>query len=669
MMSTIMEIVRRHHAFAGRKRELTLMRQMLIEDKPWRMVHVYGAAGMGKTALLHHFAEEIKDFPVLYLDAPGGKNGFASPRHFLEELDRVLSRVMTDGERRLPIPSEPAARLNRLAKRHGRVLLMLDGLGSDEWQAVDEWLQSTFLPALAANVRICSAGRTPLHHWIAKPGWNRLITWIRLEPLKRAEWLRYLELCGIRDKAAQERIGRLCGGVPLLLCLAANQEMQPSPNSPPGEGKSEARDLLAATAFAALNLKEEERLLLGLASILHTFDQELLAAMLGRPLSDELFQRFCALPAIRARSGGGWSVVEGFRQLVRSEMRNRMPETYRKYKQRAASALDRRMADERQQRPLAEAAAHSHHSEQTPGYRLKISKLVLEDHDFVQHILYYGDDAGFAVRPALREELPLLMKICESNIRDTPPYKPDLSRQQAYLPQLWHISPESVLTLTDGGRIAGFIAPVRLTPAVIELFRNNPATEKLMRHPFITECEYFFWIMGVDPPMDPRSLGFALRNVFLPRLCKARRSAIMVWHPEAAASIPLLGCRPLQEADYEAANGLSFRFFRYDAEQDGAAAQRDDLSPERMAAVKQLLEQMREPGQQEARQRLMAEHVRLAAGTETERMLARILELAYMKKRISHELVAARLNLSSATYYRYLRKLIRHLAERLPFPS
>lgn len=646
MMTTIMEIVRRNHAFTGREHELTVMRHVLIEGDPWRMLHVHGAAGIGKTALLLHFAEQLRDVPVFYVD---GKNGFTGPRHFLEELDRVIFAAGISGKDRRsvssPLPRESAKRLNRLSKEHGRILLMLDGLGSESWQPVDEWLQQTFLPMLSSGVRICSAGRTNLQHWIAKPGWNRLIASLQLEPLQREEWQRYLDSCGIRDVSARERIGRLSGGIPLLLCLAANREMQPSSRSPSTRDEAGMLNLLIETIWRELDLRQDERLLLGLSSLLHRFDQDMLAAMLDEPLSDERFQRFCALPVIRPHSGGGWSVIEGFRQLARAEMRLRMPVTYEKAKERAARAMDLRRT----------------------GRRRRIDKLVLEDNDFIQQIVYYGDDAGFTVRPAAEEELPRLMSICERNIRDTPPFKPDHSRQQAYLPQLWNLVPESVLTLADNGRIAGFAASVPVSPPVLELFRSNPATAKLARHPVMAQCDWFFWVMGVDPPMDPRALGFALRNIFLPRLSDANRSVVMCWHPEAVASLPLLGCRPLREADYEMPGGLSFRFFCYDADK-AETRPCENIAPERIAAVKQVLEQVHDPRHRELRAYFQAEYIRLTAGSEAERTLALILKSAYMRKRISHEAVARQLNVSPATYYRHLRKLVRHLAETMPLP-
>lgn len=52
----------------------------------------------------------------------------------------------------------------------------------------------------------------------------------------------------------------------------------------------------------------------------------------------------------------------------------------------------------------------------------------------------------------------------------------------------------------------------------------------------------------------------------------------------------------------------------------------------------------------------------MSAGLEEDKLLARIIQLAYIAKDGSHEYIAKQLHLSNATYYRHLKKAVSRLA-------
>lgn len=678
-MAKILDTIKAHRRLVGRIEELGIMRRILLEETDWFMVHLFGPAGMGKTALLQHFARVSDGTIVLHIDS---STGFEHPDAFLNSL-RQLQIGWPETNLPAALNSDPTERLNYIAETGGgRILLVLDGLGSSSWRPIDAWLRMEWLPSLSTHIRVCSAGRMPLAEWLTEEGWNDLIVQLPLKPLDKAHWVFYLEEGGIADPSTRDVIGRVCGGVPLLLSQAVQHYREEVLRQPGSLNTRQLTDSLSRTFFAGIGLADEDLRLLGVASILYKFDQELLEKMLGETLSTGLFQRFCRLPMIEPGTASGWKIIGSIRKLVRDDLKERLPGAYSTYKRNAARELDRRISD-------AENAGSRH----TTGFR--IGKLFLEDNDLIQSFVYSGDDSGLELRGARHTEMPLLMTMCEKCLLGIAPLLADQTQQHRCLSDLWEADSESVVVIVKQTQIKGVATPVHLNSATRDIFERNPITSKLLLHPDTADCDYFFWLQGVDPPMDPDTLGYIFRSLFLPRL-SGNKVMVMTWQDdETVKAITLLGFKELPWAN-QSAEGLFFRFFLLDSrlEQEkknqigGKTA--DITMAKRFETAKSYLKHYHELDKyirsliinrenlsemperfadqfaQQIRETFIAEHIRLKAGTQLERTLALILQFTYLKKRNSHDQVAAMLNLSQATYYRQLKKLISLLADKLP---
>jgi hypothetical protein len=327
-----------------------------------------------------------------------------------------------------------------------------------------------------------------------------------------------------------------------------------------------------------------------------------------------------------------------------------------------------------------------------------MGKLSLAENDFIQSYVYTGDHSGFELRAAAHSELPILTEMCGKSLLGTPPCLSDPTEQHRYLAELWEADAESVVVITKHELIKGVATPIRLHAATREVFFRNSITNKLVLHPDLADCDYFFWLLGVDPPMDPDTLSYIFRNLFLPRL-PGNKVTMMTWLDETVEAIHLLHVEELTWANHRA-GGLNFRFFLHDSREDYSMSSiKENRSgetltltlSERIEWTKNYLQHYQQldayirsltldraenvPSSagrssdsmaQLIRDTYTVEYTRLNKGTHHEVTLGRILKYAYMNKRGTHEQVAALLHLSQATYYRQLKKLITLLADKLP---
>jgi Cdc6-like AAA superfamily ATPase len=169
----------RHRKFVGRVAERDLFRSALAADeRPFNVLYVFGAGGVGKTTLLREFANICKetDVPASYLDA---RNLEPSPDSFM---DAVCSALGLSG-RDSPFES--------LASRSKLQVVMVDTYES--LAPLAAWMSEVFLPQLPESLLLVLAGRNaPEPSWRADPGWQRLIRPLHLQNLSREESQTYL---------------------------------------------------------------------------------------------------------------------------------------------------------------------------------------------------------------------------------------------------------------------------------------------------------------------------------------------------------------------------------------------------------------------------------------------------------------------------------------------
>jgi DNA-binding SARP family transcriptional activator/tetratricopeptide (TPR) repeat protein len=197
--------------FAGRGGELAEL-DALLADGAGRIATVDGVGGVGKTALVVHWAHRVRDrFPdgVLYLDLRAHHAPWPSlpPGEALGQLLRGLGTPVQD----IPADEDDRARLYRTRLALGRRLVVLDDAASAE--QVRPLLAGTAagLTIVLSRVRLA-----------VPEGAHR----IGLRPLPDPEAAALLAtVLGAQrlaaDPAGGARLARLCGRLPLALRIAA----------------------------------------------------------------------------------------------------------------------------------------------------------------------------------------------------------------------------------------------------------------------------------------------------------------------------------------------------------------------------------------------------------------------------------------------------------------
>lgn len=193
---TLADRMRRVRAatFVGREREIELFRAALRRDDPaagFAVLHVWGAGGIGKSALLRRLGDEA------------------------EAAGRVLVRVDARAIERSPDGFAQAASEARLP---GRVLIV------DTFEAVqglEDWFWDTFLPSLPADALVVMAGRQPPDAGRSLDAeWSATVRVVPLDILSAADSASLLRLRGVPDPLISSLLA-IAGGHPMVLVLAA----------------------------------------------------------------------------------------------------------------------------------------------------------------------------------------------------------------------------------------------------------------------------------------------------------------------------------------------------------------------------------------------------------------------------------------------------------------
>jgi DNA-binding SARP family transcriptional activator len=197
--------------FTGRADELAALDRLLAPDPPVAICAVSGTAGVGKTALVLHWAHRVRDrFPdgQLYLDLRGYDPD--QPMAAADALARLLERL---GVPDIPVTEDARAARYRTELAGRRMLVVLDNAASVE--QVRGLLPGTPSCFVFVTSRDSLAGLVALH------GSRRL----DLDPLSHedAKSLLY-KLIGDRAAAEPDAVGDLveqCARLPLALRVTA----------------------------------------------------------------------------------------------------------------------------------------------------------------------------------------------------------------------------------------------------------------------------------------------------------------------------------------------------------------------------------------------------------------------------------------------------------------
>lgn len=265
-----------------------------------QILQVTGHAGVGKSALLRSFVRQAPIHGRLPVVAVDGEAISPSPGEFIRAAtgDGIADLASFLGAR-------PA-------------LLVIDGI--EELAPLTRWLTTTVLPSLDENVRVIIAGRQPVGPmWKA---WHSAMRTIRLESLPLQAASDYLERRGVvADVAGQ--ILETAGGYPLALTMAADLAVQHGVAR--FEKAPEWSLTLRGLVDELLRDAPELRPLVEAAAVVRQFDEPTLAAVAGIERAGPAFAQLCAASFVRP-SQHGLTLHDDVRRVVIEELQWRNPE-------------------------------------------------------------------------------------------------------------------------------------------------------------------------------------------------------------------------------------------------------------------------------------------------------------------------------------------------------
>lgn len=673
----------------GREQELSELRELLSFERDWKLIHVFGPGGVGKTTLLEMYAQSAGVVQCFLFD---GHIGFRTPQDWLRKL-RELMDTLESVKTPLSMVNEEcsnaetkalADRLNALAVKRGGLVLLFDTF--EQWTPIEDWLCNEWLPLLDFQVRICSAGRYPLEGPWTRGGWSRLVRNVKLNPLSMIDFNRYLSLHGIDDPLIREKLRKFTGCMPLAMSLAIEIiRRKKTPDFLDASEQYHTVSRLIEELLRDLGNPDFQRYL-DVASVLWRFNQEWLQVILGEPVHADTFREFCRLPFI-ITCEDGWGLHDSIRNWTRSDFHRRQPQTLESYRNKALN--------EYRLREKLNPAIKSLHT---------IDKLYLHQNDLVRYYCFSGEVEGLKVKTCQAEDVPRMEELYLEYGKYKGAFFPGESGFLPILKPLWQEDPNGFIGLWKNGVLSAFYNFITL----------NENTDSLLKHigihaPYLTQSEripreYAFCFVGLDPRLE-EELGGALTQHMVHQFNKADIlvdiTPLQEWFPV----LEYIGFEPIPWAD-SYIHGVQHKAFLLDLRTEDYATKLDRMftansgtdqisasiltAEEAYSSAKQLLNNYHYLEKNPEFIAFVGSHMKINSalltvneylpliqeqtdrvlnlmdsGIKEEQTFGRILRLAYIQKIGSHEMVAERLKIPQATYYRHLRKGITRFAELL----
>ncbi len=360
-------------SFVGRKEEIAVLLRMLEEGGGPLVMHVHGAAGIGKSSLVEAYAAKARAqrATVVSLDCRAIE---PTPRGFTHELGAAIG-FDTDGV------DEIADRLSEIG---GRVVLTLDTY--EVLLLLDTWLRQVFIPALGDNVRVVLAGREPpIPAWNIAPEWQGLFESLTLGPLSDDEAVDLLVRTGVPTPDSN-RINKVARGHPLALKLAASTVAQrPELDLEQVAIPTVVRELtrlFLADVYDPLTRRGIEA-----SSVVRRSTQSLLGAMLANAAPRDVYERLSALPIMES-GRDGLNMHDAVRKAVAASLKASDPARYQDYRR----AAWRQLRSEVRTAAIADL------------WRYTADMLYMIEHPVVREAFFPSGDQRLAVEPARSED-------------------------------------------------------------------------------------------------------------------------------------------------------------------------------------------------------------------------------------------------------------------------
>jgi len=656
--------------FQGREAELDAVLATLgSPDRLPGVVSLTGPPGIGKTAFVYALERACADreaADVAIIDS----------RDFPHTLPGLLEAVrpVTAGASGAIRPARP-------------LLLAFDTF--EEMADLQEQFWELFLPGLHGPVLVVLSGRSSPRAGVPSSGWRMVVDEIALTPLPDDQARRLLAHLGVSGEGGVSAIVDLAGGSPLLLCVAAEVYRSGATGglADPGVPGMIARSLIARMSRELR--RPDVRELLQAASLVRTFDEELLTAMVGT-VSAEAFDALCDLSVVRLTAAGA-RMHDVVRQTVSAELRWRAPERYTQLRRQAAEHL------------LA-GSAQADRGHVVPELLHLVGETVGPRRFFAD-----ASDRGVSVRQAHDGDLAELERVCRGGAHNFGWRTGQMLRElRADFP----VARDWFAVATSGDRIVAYSYSLPLhreTRAAVASARGDyfsvlPAAEQAAIRQAPPDKPAAFLIVGTVALPSHRSAEPALRfATFTNRHVRApsvSRSYVLMPadSPFEATAVSLGMSRRLTGIGMPSGEPPADEWIlEYGARGFPSWVQRSlnlpeqesmlDLVPDDVLVgqVKLALEDLYRPASLArsplVRLRLLDQDAGLASGLRAlllrllaelrhtgqprDREAAALLESYYVKRVGSHEVIAERLGLPRTTFYRRLHRGLQLLAERI----
>lgn len=664
-------------SFVGRDAEIQLMQEQLtMKRNQWNLLHFHGISGIGKTALLIRFMKFPFVSNTIYIDTD---KEIQNPKQFLGEIVKQLSE-QSNRTTKMPIDiKEPYTTtnivncLNTIAAKETPLILLFDSF--ELWKPITEWLFESFIPKLSDKVRLISAGRESLESkWLQLNSWSLLINNIQLKPLNKEYVNKYLEIVGVVDPALRRTIVKLSKGIPFAMNLCFKSINESGQQIETADFKQIIRSL-CQSILDELDITTNQRSFLDAASVVGQFDKELLMHITGETLCYEDFDQFCEIQIIM-KAKDGWGILDGIRNWIQSDFKEHSPELFNLYKKRALEVLHRRWtaADPIKRRSLF------------------LENVYAAENELLQEYYFVGDETIYDIRTALQEDIAPIMEIWKNRHLNTLQSVNDGTEQEKLIQKVWELEPSAIKAFWENGRIVGFTSIVSLTDAAREIFLKNDLYRNYLLNTKTEENERLFWIGATANKDDYEALN-AIYRYFFENTMDNNLCTVMFPTDYDVSGLVSLGLKELPWAASETPSGKKFRMLQGDFREISILQFLATSYPTKSKKIIPLQEAIQlikklllcfydfESNLELLKETLAAldreddstsgKTIRLAiknamkeisSRTEKDRLMMRCIELYYIDRIGSNEIVAERLHLSISTYYRYIRKGIENLA-------
>ncbi len=662
-------------SFVGRDKELEVMHRHIAGERKW--LHIHGQSGIGKSSLLRRFTSELEGRDCFLID---GNRGIMHKEDVAGQLAEQLwggERISTEQKNDDFIKNG----LNDAIQSGLNIVLIFDAF--EKMRAVEEWL-SVWLRQLNKDVKIISAGRHPLTGGWLRNGWMSLTDSIQLSALTPFDVKQYAFNRGISDNKAQSQLIRFSGGIPLAMTLAA--EVLIRGNKSNRFDRNEQYRLISILMDELLSeLPQSIAHLLEAASVYWRFNEERMAVLLDDGIIKE-FRKLIQLPFV-VLVEGGWMLHDAVRDWVQEDLILRKPQAYEQMRRKALQQI--RM-EERVNPQLRN--------------KLRMDKLFLHEHPIVRNTCFLGYMDDVEVRECRECDLPAIQSLYHRFLQHALPFLPGERHLEGIIRPVWETDPSSFFTLWKQNELIAFYGMIPLHDQMLKVLRNEPLLQPLFHEWKPISNAYFLSVIGIEPELEGQT-GACVTNILINHFSVADWiidfTCLKEWFPV----FELLGFERAAWADATTNSGTEYRAFTLDLAEEDFLAKFDrlltsNLTEETFAHtdpakgiqdLKQILKEwaslprnlslcdsynrlfphriLAEVSVQDLGSSIQQDLLRainqLSAGDDRDAILGRLLRYTYTQGIRPQTLVAERLNLSPASYYRYLNKSVERLYELL----